>query len=75
MKKKVIMTIDTEGHAGTDPIRRLIMGETPSGEMGGIPLLMDIFDEFHVKGLFFLDFAEAFYEAPWRPLIYPDINL
>ena len=58
--KKVIITIDTEGHAGSDPIRHLIWGETKNGQMGGIPLLMDIFDEFNAKGLFFLDFAEVF---------------
>lgn len=58
--KQVIITIDTEGHAGKDPIKHLIWGETPSGELGGIPLLMDIFDEYDAKGLFFVDFAEAF---------------
>ena len=58
--KQVIVTIDTEGHAGKDPIRHLIMGETATGDFGGIPLLMDIFDEYEVKGLFFVDFAEAF---------------
>lgn len=58
--KKVIITIDTEGHAGKDPIQHLIWGQTPSGELGGISLLMDLFDEYGAKGLFFVDFAEAF---------------
>lgn len=58
--KQVIVTIDTEGHAGKDPIQHLIWGQTPSGQLGGISLLMDIFDEYGAKGLFFVDFAEAF---------------
>ena len=58
--KQVIITIDTEGHAGIDPIQHLIWGETPSGKLGGVPLLMDLFDEYGAKGLFFVDLAEAF---------------
>ncbi len=56
--KPVLVTIDTEGHDGTDPIRHLIFGETESGRYG-IEYLMDIFDRAHVKALFFVDFAEA----------------
>lgn len=57
--KNVIVTIDTEGHAGADPIKHLIMGQTQSGELYGIPKIMDICDEFGVKALFFVDFAAA----------------
>ncbi len=59
--KKAIFTIDTEGHDGTDPIKHLIMGETKDGRQAGIPLIMDILEQFQVKGLFFVDFAEAWH--------------
>lgn len=58
MNKPVIITIDTEGHKGKDPITHLIFGKTDKG-VGGIEKLMDIFDSHNVKGLFFVDIAEA----------------
>ena len=57
--KNVIVTVDTEGHAGENPVRHLIMGETKNGELYGIPKIMDICDEYGVKALFFVDFAAA----------------
>lgn len=58
-KKPVLISIDTEGPCGKDPIKHLIYGETESGVKAGIGKLMDIFDNNGVKGLFFVDIAEA----------------
>ena len=57
--KKAIFTVDTEGHDGNDPIQTLIFGKTKDGTFAGIPMIMDICDQYNVKGLFFVDFAEA----------------
>ena len=59
--KKAIVTVDTEGHIGDDPVRRLIWGETTDGIQCGIPLIMNLCDEVGAKALFFLDFAEAWH--------------
>ncbi len=56
--KPVLVTIDTEGHDGEDPIRHLIFGETADGHYG-IERIMDEFDKANAKVLFFVDFAEA----------------
>lgn len=56
--KPVLVTIDTEGHDGADPIQHLIFGETADGRYG-IERIMDEFDKAHAKVLFFVDFAEA----------------
>lgn len=56
--KPVLVTIDTEGHDGADPIRHLIFGETADGRYG-IERIMDEFDKVNAKVLFFVDFAEA----------------
>jgi peptidoglycan/xylan/chitin deacetylase (PgdA/CDA1 family) len=58
-KKPVLITIDTEGPCGSDPVEHLIYGVTNKGERCGIEMLMDIFDLYSVKGLFFVDIAEA----------------
>lgn len=55
----VLVSIDTEGPTGADPIKHMIYGETSDGTKCGIDMLMDIFDKYHVKGLFFVDLAEA----------------
>ena len=57
--KKAIFTVDTEGHDGKDPVKSLIFGKTKNGILAGIPMIMDICDKYNVKGLFFVDFAEA----------------
>lgn len=59
MCKSVLISIDTEGPCGKDPVEHLIYGVTETGERAGIELLMDIFDSNGVKGLFFVDIAEA----------------
>ena len=58
MKQNVIVTIDTEGHDGKDPISKLILGNTSQGSYG-IEYIMNVLDEFDVKAIFFVDFAEA----------------
>lgn len=58
MKKWAIVTIDTEGHDGEDPINHLILGETTEGKYG-IEYIMDQLDAYNVRALFFVDFAEA----------------
>lgn len=58
MKQKIIVTIDTEGHKGKDPIDKLIWGNTNDGYYG-IERIMDEFEKIGVHILFFLDFAEA----------------
>ena len=58
MKQKVIVTIDTEGHKGSDPIDKLIWGNTKDGKFG-IERIMDEFEKIGARILFFLDFAEA----------------
>lgn len=57
--KKVLITVDTEGPAGKDAVRRLIYGETAKGEKYGIDYLIDTFNKFGAKALFFVDIAEA----------------
>lgn len=57
--KPVLISIDTEGPCGCNPIDRLIWGKTENGVSAGIEMLIDIFDSNGVKGLFFVDIAEA----------------
>lgn len=57
--KKVLITIDTEGHIGNDPVKHLIWGLTDHGNEYGINHIMDICDQFNAKVLFFVDIAEA----------------
>lgn len=54
-----IFTVDVEGHVGSDPVEHLIYGRTKDGRLCGIDLIMDLLDEYHIKGLFFVDIAEA----------------
>ena len=58
--KKVIFTVDVEGHDGSDPVEHLIYGNV-GGEKCGIDLIMDLCDKYSVKGIFFVDIAEAFH--------------
>lgn len=59
MSRKAIITIDTEGPIGNEPIEKLVFGKTPGGEEYGIRYLMELFDRYNAKGLFFVDIAEA----------------
>lgn len=54
-----IITVDTEGHDGNNPVDKLIWGELGNGILAGIDLIMDIAEEHNATVLFFVDFAEA----------------
>jgi len=55
---KVLLTIDTEGPRGTDPILYQVWGKVDENQYYGIPKIIDICDKNHVKGLFFVDLPE-----------------
>lgn len=55
----VIFTVDVEGHVGNDPVEHLIYGKTADGKLCGIDMIMDVLDQYNMKGLFFVDIAEA----------------
>jgi len=57
--KNVILTIDTEGHDGVNPIDRLVWGKAADGKEYGINHIMDICDNYSAKALFCVDMAEA----------------
>ena len=50
---RVIVTIDTEGHDGMDPVEHLIWGKCSDGTYHGIDEIMDILDNNNATGLFF----------------------
>ena len=54
-----IITVDTEGHDGVNPIEKLIWGKLSDDSYAGIDLIMDITDNYGIKALFFVDMAEA----------------
>lgn len=55
----VIITIDTEGHSGSNPVESLIYGITADGKEYGIRYIMDMCENYGVKALFFVDIAAA----------------
>ncbi len=58
MKQRIMISIDVEAPLGSDGVDNLIYCKTASGEYG-INFLMDCFDKYGYKGLFFVDVAEA----------------
>ena len=58
MAQKVLISIDTEGPAGTDPVLHMIYGKTVDGKEHGIRYLMKLFSKRNIKGLFFVDIPE-----------------
>lgn len=58
MPQKVLVSIDTEGPAGSDPVERMIYGKASDGKEYGIYYLMKLFSERKIKGLFFVDIPE-----------------
>lgn len=58
MPQKVLVSIDTEGPAGSDPVERMIYGKTSDDKEYGIKYLMKIFTARNIKGLFFVDIPE-----------------
>ena len=59
MTQRAIVTIDVEAPIGDDGVNNLIYGLIGEQEYG-IKCIMDILDEYSIKGLFFVDIAEAF---------------
>ena len=55
--RDVLLTIDTEGPRGTDPIRYQIWGDV-NGVHYGIPKIIEVCDKYGIKGLFFVDIPE-----------------
>ena len=58
MMKDIIVTIDTEGPRGTNPVLYQIWGKVAENKYMGIPKIIEICDRYHVKGLFFVDIPE-----------------
>lgn len=56
--KKAILTIDTEGPRGTDPVLYQIWGKVGDDSFYGVPEIIKICDRYNVKGLFFVDIPE-----------------
>lgn len=56
-KKKVILTIDTEGPRGKDPVLYQIWGKI-GDKYYGVPKIIEICDRYDAKGLFFVDIPE-----------------
>lgn len=56
--KNVILTIDTEGPRGIDPVLYQIWGKVAENTYMGIPKIIEVCDEYQVKGLFFVDIPE-----------------
>ena len=55
-----LVSIDTEAPAGNDAVNNMIYCKTDSGEYG-INHIMDMLDSYDIKGLFFVDIAEAWH--------------
>ena len=56
--KDVLLTIDTEGPRGSDPIKYQVWGDV-DGENYGIPKIIECCDRCGIKGLFFVDIPEV----------------
>lgn len=58
MSQNILVSIDTEGPAGSNPVDRMIYGRLKDGREYGINYLMKLFDERNIRGLFFVDIPE-----------------
>ncbi|MCQ2211397.1 MAG: polysaccharide deacetylase family protein [Paludibacteraceae bacterium] len=70
--KKIILTIDTEGPRGSNPVLFQIWGKV-GNEYYGIPKIIEICDKYGVKGLFFVDIPEIWdmgYDAIKEVILY-----
>ena len=56
--QKVLVSIDVEAPIGDEGVEKLIYGKSGESEYG-INYIMDILDSLEIKGLFFVDIAEA----------------
>ena len=57
--EKVILTIDTEGPRGSDPILYQVWGKI-GNEYYGVPKIIELCDKYGAKGLFFVDIPEIY---------------
>ncbi len=57
--KNVLLTIDTEGPRGSDPVLYQIWGKVGDNYYG-IPKIIEMCDKHNATGLFFVDFAEVY---------------
>jgi peptidoglycan/xylan/chitin deacetylase (PgdA/CDA1 family) len=66
----VLPTVDVEGAHGARPFEQLALGRVGGGESWGALRLAEVFNEFHVRGTFFVDVYEhtLWGEAPLRRL-------
>lgn len=55
---KILLTIDTEGPRGADPILYQIWGKVGEDKYFGISKIIEICDKYQIKGLFFVDVPE-----------------
>ena len=58
MSQRILASVDTEGPAGRQPVERMIYGRTKDGKEYGIRYLMDLFDRYGIRALFFVDIPE-----------------
>jgi peptidoglycan/xylan/chitin deacetylase (PgdA/CDA1 family) len=58
-RKPIIFTVDVEGVTGKNAVDKMIYGKLEDGNEYGIPLLIDLLDKYNIKGIFFVDIAEA----------------
>ena len=57
-KINILLTVDTEAHKGSNPVKDWIYGEF-KGKEYGIPLIMNICEQYGIKATFFIDVPEA----------------
>lgn len=56
--KNIILTIDTEGPRGSDPVLYQIWGRANDGNYYGVPKIIEICDKYDIKAIFFVDIPE-----------------
>lgn len=57
MKQRILVSVDTEAPIGSNAVDNMIYCKTKDGEYG-IKYLFDLFEEFGIKALFFVDIPE-----------------
>ncbi len=56
--KDIILTIDTEGPRGSDPVLYQIWGKVGNDQYYGIPKIIEVCDRYNIRALFFVDIPE-----------------
>lgn len=57
-KINILLTVDTEAHRGSNPVKDWMYGKF-EGKEYGVPLIMDICEQYGIKAIFFIDVPEA----------------